>query len=58
MRKKRTTPLSLNKETLRALDEVLRHAAGASRGCTMWCAYTESCTCEYPTHTGGTDCCQ
>lgn len=56
MRKKRTTPLNLHRETIRVLDPALRQVAGA--GGSAWCDLTNSCVCEYETHTGGTDCCQ
>ena len=58
MRKRKTTPLSLNKETLHTLNQAPRQVAGASRGCTMWCDYTNTCTLQNPTHTEGTHCCK
>lgn len=57
MRKRKTDKLMLHKETVRMLGKDLRRvAAGAgSLACSMTCW---SCSCEYETHSGGTDCCQ
>lgn len=57
MRKRKADKLVLHKETVRTLGKDLsRVAAGAgSLACSMTCW---SCSCQYETHSGGTDCCQ